>query len=40
MTITNPFMYFELIKDYRSFTICGELSGFDTWERTFDFVEC
>lgn len=41
---TNPFMHFEIIKDYREsakvnhklsdiilLTVCGVLSGFDTW---------
>ncbi|EGR0202218.1 ISAs1 family transposase [Vibrio parahaemolyticus] len=51
-TITNPFMHFKLIKDYRQaakvehklsdiilLTICGVLSGFDTWEGISDFGE-
>ncbi len=51
-TITNPFMHFEVIKDYRQaakvehklsdiilLTICGVLSGFDTWEGICDFGE-
>ncbi|EKO3580764.1 ISAs1 family transposase, partial [Vibrio metschnikovii] len=51
-TITNPFMHFEVVKDYRQaakvehklsdiilLTICGVLSGFDTWEGICDFGE-
>ena len=47
---TNPFMHFEIIKDYRQsakvnhklsdiilLTVCGVLSGFDTWEGIRDF---
>lgn len=51
-TITNSFIHFEVIKDYRQaakvehklsdiilLTICGVLSGFDTWEGICDFGE-
>jgi predicted transposase YbfD/YdcC len=49
-SLTNPFMHFEIIKDYRQsakvehklsdiilLTVCGVLSGFDTWEGISDF---
>lgn len=48
--LTNPFMHFEVIKDYRQtgkvthklsdiilLTICGVISGQDTWEGICDF---
>lgn len=48
--LTNPFMHFSAIKDYRQegkvnhrlsdiilLTVCGVLSGFDSWEGIHDF---